>query len=480
MKTIHNFIAGEFTESASSRTLSNYEPATGQIHSLLVDSDRHDVDNAVLAADEAFTEWHELTAETRAHHLLTIADNLQSRLHEFAAAESLDTGKPLSLATQVDIPRAVSNLRFFAHAATQFSSECHAMNQGINYTLRQAMGAVACISPWNLPLYLLTWKISPALAIGNTVVAKPSEITPLSAQMFAQLCQDSGLPPGVLNILNGSGSTSGQALIEHPKIKAVSFTGGTQTGSIIAQSLAPTFKKLSLELGGKNPTIIYADCDHETMYETVLRSSFSNQGQICLCGSRIFIERSFYREFVTQFSQRASQLIVGDPREPETQQGALSSEAHLEKVLRYIDLAKKEGGKLITGGYQVHPPGRCQHGWFVAPTIFEDLSASCRSYQEEIFGPVVTLTPFDTEIDLIEQVNNSRYGLAASIWSSNINRCHRLAKDIECGIVWINSWMLRDLRTPFGGMKDSGLGREGGTEALRFFTETKNVCVSYE
>jgi aminomuconate-semialdehyde/2-hydroxymuconate-6-semialdehyde dehydrogenase len=380
----------------------------------------------------------------------------------------------------VDIPRVGSNLRFFAALAQSWSTETHTMPDAINYTLRQPIGVVACISPWNLPLYLFTWKIAPALAVGNCVIGKPSEITPATAHFFSKLCQQAGLPPGVLNIVHGSGASIGDAITSHPGIKAISFTGGTKTGSHIAARVAPTFKKLSLELGGKNPNIIFADCDYEQMLETTLRSSFSNQGQVCLCGSRIYVEDSLYEKFRGDFVQRSQNLKVGDPLEADSKLGAVVSENHFHKILSYVELAKTEGGKILCGGEPAQVGGRCKKGWFILPTVIEGLPLQCRTNQEEIFGPVVTIHPFADESEAIELANGTNYGLSATVWSSNVGRAHRVAEMLDVGVVWINCWLVRDLRTPFGGVKQSGVGREGGLDAFRFFTESKNVCVKYK
>lgn len=475
---ILNFIGGSFHEAASGRTLDDHEPATGHMHATVPDGDARDVEAAVAAAEKAFPAWSALGREGRARILLRIADRLERELDRFARAESMDTGKPVSLASEVDIPRAVANLRFFATAAIHFSSEAHLMDDvAVNWTDRQPLGVVGCISPWNLPLYLFTWKIAPALAVGCTVVAKPSEITPLTAFLFAQVCLEEGLPAGVLNVVHGLGPSVGAALVEHPRVKAVSFTGGTRTGEAIARSAAPMFKKLSLELGGKNPVLVFADCDLERMLDTTVRSSFRNQGQICLCGSRILVQRPIYDRFRAAFLERVAALRVGDPTDPATDMGALVSQAHMEKVLAYIDLARREGGTVLCGGERLRPTGRAEGGWFVAPTVIEGLGPACRTNQEEIFGPVVTLQPFDTEEEALALANATAYGLASVVWTNTLDRAHRVARALQSGIVWVNCWMERDLRTPFGGVKQSGVGREGGTEALRFFTEAKNVCI---
>jgi aminomuconate-semialdehyde/2-hydroxymuconate-6-semialdehyde dehydrogenase len=378
----------------------------------------------------------------------------------------------------VDIPRAASNFRFFAGAAQHFFSEFHAGAAGtLNYTLREPLGVVGCISPWNLPLYLFTWKIAPALATGNCVVAKPSELTPMTAFRLSALCVEAGVPAGVLNIVHGLGARAGRAICSSPQIAAVSFTGGTATGAEIARTAAPQFKKMSLEMGGKNPNIIFADCDFEDMLETTMRSSFSNQGQICLCGSRIYVEKPIYERFRTEFVARTRQLTPGDPLMPETRQGAVVSKSHMEKILSYIGLAESEGGSILCGGKRADVGGRCESGWFIEPTIIEGLPTSCRTNQEEIFGPVVTIMPFESEDEAVELANDSQYGLAATVWTQNIDRAHHVSARLKTGIVWVNCWMVRDLRTPFGGMKNSGVGREGGQEALRFFTEPRNICL---
>jgi aminomuconate-semialdehyde/2-hydroxymuconate-6-semialdehyde dehydrogenase len=474
-----NYIDGRPSAPRTARHLDVFEPATARAYADCPDSGPDDVDAAVAAAQRAFPAWAATPAAQRALLLNRIADRLEARLDEFAQAESRDSGKPVALARAVDIPRAVSNLRFFAAAATQFASEAHAMgDEAINYTLRAPLGVVACISPWNLPLYLFTWKIAPALAAGNTVIGKPSEITPATAWMFSQLCIEAGLPPGVLNIVHGTGPGVGQPLIEHRGIKAISFTGSTRTGAAIAAVAAPQFKKVSLEMGGKNPTLIFADWDASpTNLDTVVRSAFSNQGQICLCGSRILVERPIYEKFKEAFLDRVRALRVGDPEDPGSNLGALVSQAHFDKIVGHIALAREEGGKLLCGGDPVKPGGRCADGWFVAPTVFEGLGPQSRTNQEEIFGPVVTLLPFDGEAEAVELANATTYGLAASVWTTSLTRAHRVASRLESGIVWINCWMRRDLRTPFGGVKQSGVGREGGVEALRFFTEPKNVCI---
>jgi len=478
MQKILNYIHGQFTEPNSRNYLDNINPCEGKVYSKLPDSDRKDVNQAAHAARLAFPGWSAMPVQKRSNILLKIADLIDRDLEKLALAESIDNGKPLALAKELDIPRASANIRFFATAILHFSSEAHLSdNEAVNYTTRGPLGVVGCISPWNLPLYLFTWKIAPALASGNTVVAKPSELTPMTAFLFSELCIEAGLPAGVLNIVHGLGEKVGQAISEHTEITAISFTGGTATGKKIAATAAPMFKKLSLELGGKNANIIFADCDVEQAINTSIKSSFSNQGEICLCGSRILVERSFYNTFVEAFVAKTKLLKVGDPLEVDTNLGALVSEAHMNKVLSYIELAKLEGGTILTGGKRVTVEGRCSEGYFVEPTVIVDLDQNCRTNQEEIFGPVVTIMPFDTEQEAIEFANATAYGLSATLWTQNLKRAHNVSHQLKSGIVWVNCWLYRDLRTPFGGMKQSGVGREGGLEALRFFTEAKNVCV---
>jgi len=478
MLKIENYINGELSSPLSANYLDNFDPSIGEVYSLIPDSDESDVEKAVEAARNAFPEWAAKTPEQRHDILIAVSKLIERDLDKLAEAESIDNGKPKSLAKAVDIPRAVSNFKFYATAAMHFASESHQMvGEAINYTLRQPIGVVGSISPWNLPLYLFTWKIAPALASGNCVVAKPTEITPMTSYLLSKLCIEAGLPKGVLNIVHGLGTKAGAAIVQNDDVKAISFTGGTATGEWIAREAAPKFKKLSLELGGKNPNIIFADCDYETMLDTTVRSSFANQGQICLCGSRIFVERPIYEKFINDFAEKVEALKIGDPLDDSTNVGAVVSKLHMEKILSYIELAKEEGGKIVSGGNQVKPEGRCENGYFVEPTIIENLSHDCRTNQEEIFGPVVTVQPFDTEEEVLGYANSVRYGLSATVWTENLSRAHRVAEKLESGIVWINTWMTRDLRTPFGGVKDSGMGREGGFEALRFFTEEKNVCV---
>ena len=477
MQIFKHFIDGRFVPAAGGASLEVYEPASGAVYAMVADGAAADVDAAVKAAARAFPAWSATPAEERARLLHAIADGIATRAEEFVIAESRDTGKPRTLARDMDVARSIANCRFFAAAAVQFASEAHITDAAVNYTLRNPHGVVACITPWNLPLLLFTWKVAPALAAGNCVVAKPSELTPATATMFAEVAAAAGLPPGVLNVVHGRGASAGQALLEHPGVRAISFTGGSATGAHIAATAAPVFKKLSLELGGKNPNLVFADCDFERTVEESVRAAFLNQGQICLCGSRIYIERPLYERFRDAFVARAQRLQVGDPDEPGNDLGALTSQGHMDKVLAAIATARVEGGRVLCGGERVRPAGRCADGWFIAPTVIEGLAPDCRTDQEEIFGPVVTLAPFDTENEAVSLANGTRYGLVASLWTRDLDRAHRVARRIEAGIVWVNCWMLRDLRTPFGGTKASGVGREGGLEAMHFFTEPRNVCI---
>jgi aminomuconate-semialdehyde/2-hydroxymuconate-6-semialdehyde dehydrogenase len=480
MQKLQNFINGSYQNPVSNEFIDNFEPATGKVYSLIPDSDERDVEAAVEAAEKAFPIWSKMSVEERSKILVRLSEGIERRMDEFVQAESKDNGKPLTLAAHVDIPRAVSNFHFFATAIIHFSSESHYMEgMGLNYTLRKPMGIVGCISPWNLPLYLFSWKIAPALAAGNCVVAKPSEITPYTAFLLGEVAKEAGLPDGVLNILHGLGHKVGDAIVKHPKIKAISFTGGTKTGEYIARTAAPMFKKLSLELGGKNPVVIFADCDYYEMLKTTIRSSFANQGQICLCGSRILVERSIYEKFKKDFVEKTAKSIVSNPEDPKANLGAIVSKPHMEKILSYIELAKEEGGTVLTGGERVILDAPYEEGYYIRPTVIEGLAYDCRTNQEEIFGPVVTIAPFDTEEEALQMANSTQYGLQTTLWTSDLQRAHRFSDDAQSGIVWVNSWLVRDLRTPFGGVKASGVGREGGLEALRFFTEPKNIFIKY-
>jgi aminomuconate-semialdehyde/2-hydroxymuconate-6-semialdehyde dehydrogenase len=478
MEKIRNYINGELVEPISKAYIDNVDPSRGKVYSLIPDSDERDVELAVAAAKAAFKDWSNTPKEKRARILQRISFLIEENLDKLALIESVDNGKPLHLAKTVDIPRAAANFNFYATGILHYSAHAHSMEDtAINYTLRQPVGVAGCISPWNLPLYLFTWKIAPALASGCTVVAKPSEVTPMTAYLLSEICITAGLPKGVLNIVHGLGPKVGNAIVSSKDVPLISFTGGTKTGAHIASVAAPMFKKLSLELGGKNPNIIFADCDYEKMLSTTMHSSFSNQGQICLCGSRIFVERSIYEKFKTDFVERAKKLTVGPPTNADTKVGAVVSKSHMEKILSYVELAQQEGGKILCGGKRKIVEGEFKDGFYIEPTIIEGLAYDCRTNQEEIFGPVVTIMPFDKEEEVLMMANSTMYGLASTVWTQDITKATRVANEIHAGIVWINCWLLRDLRTPFGGVKSSGVGREGGFEAFDFFTEPKNVCI---
>lgn len=478
MKKIYNYINGELLAPNSGNYLDNISPVNGQVYSYVPDSDAQDVEVAIQAAKEAFPSWSGLSKQDRYEHLMRLSEGIKNRFEELVAAESYDNGKPEWLARLVDIPRASTNIEFFATASLHYASELHDMDgNALNYTLRKPVGVVGCISPWNLPIYLLTWKIAPALAAGNTVVAKPSEVTPMTAHILGEICQEVGFPKGVLNIIHGLGHKVGDAITRHPDTPIISFTGGTVTGAKIAEIAAPMFKKLSLELGGKNPNIVFADADFELALEMAVKASFSNQGQICLCGSRLFVERPIYDKFKAAFVEKTKALKVGNPKDADSNLGAVVSESHMNNILSRIEQAKQEGGTVLCGGERVILEGDLESGFYIAPTIIEGLDYMCQTNQEEIFGPVVTITPFDSEQEVLEMANSTKYGLAGSVFTQDISKGHRVASAIESGVIWINTWLLRDLRIPFGGTKSSGVGREGGFKSLQFFTEEKNICL---
>ena len=476
---IKNYINGELQDHSHKKIIEITSPIDNEKIAVCPDSEPKDMKMAIEAARKAGEDWKNILPEKRASYLNKIADLLERDFTFFSNLEALDTGKPLNLCKKIDIPRSIQNLRFFASLAIGYSSKSHPMsNKHINYTLKNPLGLVGCISPWNLPLYLFTWKIAPALVMGNTVVAKPSEITPCTSAYFSSLCIEAGLPSGVLNVLHGSGSGIGHEIVKSPKIKAISFTGSTKTGKLISRESAKTLKKVSLEMGGKNPVIIFDDCNYKKMLETTIRSSFTNQGQICLSGSNIFIHHKIYNQFKKDFIQRTKELIIGDPFDLSTDIGCVVSKEHKLKILSYIKIAK-EDGKILLGKENLDRKEIAKDNCLVKPTIVEDISLTSRVCIDEIFGPVVALHSFDNEDSLIKNINSSKYGLSSVIWTSNISRAHSIAEQIDCGIVWINCWMVRDLRTPFGGNKDSGFGREGGQDVINFYTQSKNICIDY-
>jgi len=475
---IYNYIGGEFTLPVSGNMLDNLNPATGQIIARIPDSNNDDVATATEAAKLALPSWRGLTKGERINWLNKIAQALEERSEDIAKTESMDTGKPIALARRVDAARSISNFRFFAKHAEQLTENKFTMADATNYVIRKPVGIVGLITPWNLPLYLLSWKVAPALVMGNTIVAKPSEMTPMTANLLAKTLDDIDFPKGVVNIVHGLGPSTGQAILEHPEISAISFTGGTETGKIVARTAAPMFKKLSLELGGKNATIILDDADLETAATGAAKAAFTNSGQVCLCGSRVLIDAKIYDAFVPKFIDAVAAMKVGNPDDESTDIGSVISQQHMEKVLSYIELAKQEGGTITHGGQRIIPNhASLQNGSFISPTVIENLSISSRCATEEIFGPVVTLHKFDSDLEAIEMTNITQYGLAGSIWTSDTARGKQFAKQIDSGILWVNTWLHRDLRTPFGGVKNSGVGREGGDWSLNFFSELSNICV---
>lgn len=475
---LHNYIGGRFVPPQRGAFLDDLAPATGALLTRIPRSDAADVDAAVLAASSAMQgAWGRTSAHERADLLDAIADALEARLDILAALESQDSGKPVKLARSLDIPRAIANFRFFAGAVRHDRTDLHEMAGALNYTVRRPVGVVALISPWNLPLYLLSWKVAPALAMGNACIAKPSELTPLTANALAEVLHEIGLPPGAFNLLHGLGPEVGQALIEHPGVSGISFTGGTATGRRVAATAAPAFKKLSLELGGKNPTVVFADADFDAAVQGTVRAGFLNQGQICLCGSRILVQREIAEPFTEALVEAVSRLKVGDPADPSTDLGSLVSLQHREKVEGYLKLAVEEGGSVLCGGVRPSLGAPFDGGAWLTPAVVAGLSSRCRTATEEIFGPVITVHPFDTEAEALSMANGVRYGLSASLWTRDLSRAHRFSAALESGMVWVNTWLLRDLRVPFGGVKDSGVGREGGVHSLEFFSESKNICI---
>ena len=479
MIEIKNYINGELFTSANKNYLKIFNPSIGKVYAKCPNSSKKDLDKAIKSAELSFTEWSSLTQSNRSEFLFKIADIIEKNLEEFARAESTDNGKPYKLSESLDIPRAIKNLRFFADLANNLTIKSFKKKNIISKILRQPLGIVGTISPWNLPLYLFTWKVAPALVVGNCVIAKPSEITPYTAFLFSKICIEAKLPKGVLNILHGDGKIIGKKIVSHKKIKAISFTGGTKTGMEIAKVAAENLKKISLEMGGKNPIIVFDDCNYNKMLASIIKSSFLNQGQICLSGSRIYIQDKIYEKFKKDFLSEIKKLIIGNPFNGKTNQGAIIPLEHLNKILKYINRAKKDGGKIIIGGEIPRINGECSGGWYFSPTVIENLSQNSILNKEEIFGPVVTLNKFKDEDEAIKMANHSDYGLASVIWTEDMNRADKLAEVIESGLVWINCWLERDLRTPFGGIKKSGFGKEGGKYILDFFTEPKNICRKY-
>ena len=476
ISVVRNYIGGSFVDGKSESWFEVLEPSTGKLFAKAVLSGKEDVDSAVIAAKGALPGWSSLEMKERARWLDIIADGLEGVFEEIAELESRDTGKPISLARSVDASRSVANFRFFAGLLLEQETEFFQMEDATNYVVNKPVGVGALITPWNLPLYLLSWKVAPAIGMGNTVVCKPSELTPMTADLLMKVIDGVGLPPGVINLVHGEGAGAGEPLVSHPDVDLVSFTGGTSTGEKVAASAAPTFKKISLELGGKNASIVFADCNMESTVEGVVRSGFLNQGQVCLCGSRILVEDGIYDEFERRFVESVEKMTIGDPLDESSDLGALISPEHLKKVRSYIDLAKEEGGTILTGGTPCLP-SRFDGGNWISPTVIGGLEYDSRCATEEIFGPVVSLHRFDSEEEAIEIANCTRYGLAGSVWTEDLEKGKRVSERIDSGMIWVNTWLHRDLRVPFGGVKDSGVGREGGKWSLGFFSEAMNICV---
>jgi len=477
---VENFIGGTFvTRKPEHPFIPSYNPATGNVWATLPDSTTQDVETAVNAASRAFPAWSALTPEARAGFLLKIADRIDARLDQLALAESRDQGKPVNLAKKMDIPRASINFRVFAQAWQHHLETSNAMPGAgvINYSSRHPVGVAGLISPWNLPLYLLTFKMAPALMAGNTVVCKPSEMTSVTAWMLCSIMLEVGLPSGVVNMVFGYGNTVGEAIVTHPQVRIISFTGSTVVGQKIAALTAPAMKKVSLELGGKNAAVVFDDADIDAAVAGVTRSAFLNQGEICLCTSRIFVQRAIYQTFLEKLVASVEALVTGDPEEDETFCGAVNSKQHYQKVTGYLQIAKDEGGLLHTGTKPLELSERCKGGFFIRPTLISGLPDSSRCMQEEIFGPVACITQFDSEKEVVARVNNTRYGLCASVWSQNVGRVHRVSQQLEVGTVWSNCWLVRSLGMPFGGCKESGTGMEGTRHSLEAFTREKTNCI---
>lgn len=471
-----HFIDGRFVESADGKRFININPATEEELGWVAEGGKEEIDKAVAAARRALKgEWGRYSIRDRIAAVRRIGDGILARKEEFARLESLDTGKPYTLSLNLDIPRAAYNFHFFADYLHSVGTESYQMDAGqIHYAIRRPLGVIGLINPWNLPLLLLTWKMAPALAMGNTVVAKPAELTPMTATLLAEVIKEAGIPEGVVNLVHGFGPHSaGSFLTEHPDVNGISFTGETTTGKIIMAAASKSLKRLSFELGGKNPYIIFADANLDEVVETTIQSSFSNQGEVCLAGSRIYVERPIYDQFLERFVERTKQLVVGDPFDPKTDVGALISKEHLERVYGYLEIARNEG-RILLGGKR---PEGLERGYYLEPTIVVDLPEQCRVVKEEVFGPVASVLPFDTEEEVIERANATDYGLSATIWTNDLRRAHRVAHQIEAGIIWVNAWFLRDLRTPFGGMKQSGIGREGGAHSVEFYSELTNITI---
>lgn len=479
-KTIDHFINGKFTAPSKGEYFDDLNPATGKAIARVASGAAEDIDQAVSAAKQAFEKgpWSRMAMQERSSILRRVGDLILKNLDTLAMAETMDTGKPLSESREGDIPRAAQNFHFFADYALALHDECYTVTpQERHLAVREPQGVSGLITPWNLPLYLASWKIAPCLVMGNSCVLKPAEWTPQTANILAALMHEAGVPEGVFNVVNGFGANAaGEALTRHPDVRSISFTGETSTGRAIMAAASGTLKKVSFELGGKGANIIFADADLNEALPTAIRAAYRNQGQICLAGSRLFVQESVYKQVADELQKRVSQIKVGNPLDSSTQMGAIISREQLEKVQTYIEIGKKDG-KLLYGGERLQNLGE---GNFLSPALFSEIDNSSKVCQEEIFGPVLPIIPFKDEEDLLEMVNSTPYGLSCSVWTNDANRQHRMASGIKSGIVWVNCWFARDLRTPFGGQKSSGVGREGGRWALDFFSEMKTICYRYK
>jgi aminomuconate-semialdehyde/2-hydroxymuconate-6-semialdehyde dehydrogenase len=482
VKSILNYIDGQYL--GGKREFADLNPADGSVIAQVTEADESLVDDAVRAAGKALHgEWGRLGIRERAARLSRVAEAIEARFDCLVAAEVADTGKPVALASRLDVPRAAANFRVFADliktaGLESFQTETPDGRGALNYALRKPLGVVGIITPWNLPLLLLTWKVAPALACGNAVVVKPSEETPATATLLAEAMKEAGIPDGVYNVVHGFGENSaGEFLTQHPDVNAVTFTGESQTGAAIMKTVAVSVKPVSFELGGKNAAIVFADCNFEEAVNGISEAVFLNTGQVCLCAERVYVERAVFDRFVSALKSKAESLRIGSPLEKTTDLGPLISAQHRKKVLSYYRLAREEGATVVTGGGVPEFGNVLDQGFYVQPTIYTGLRESARCVKEEIFGPVCHIAPFDTEEEAVSLANDTRYGLAASIWTTNLKRGHRVAQQMKAGITWVNCWFLRDLRTPFGGAGLSGIGREGGMHSLNFYSELNNICI---
>lgn len=483
MKKVQHYINGKFIDSQCGEFFDNYNPATAELISKVALGREPEVNAAIAAAKAALTgEWGQMKLNDRIAMMYEIANEIDRRFDDFLEAECLDTGKPYSIARHIDIPRGAANFKVFADTMKSVADEAYRSDtpdgkKMLNYSMRKPKGVIGVISPWNLPLLLMTWKVGPAMACGNTVVVKPSQVTPTTTSLLGEVMSKVGVPNGAYNVVQGKGSITGNLITSHKDIDAITFTGETKTGEMIMDACSKGVRDVSLELGGKNPAVIFADCDIEKAISETARSVFANSGQVCLGTERVYVQRAIFDEFVNKLKEAGSKLKVGVQNDESVDMGPVVSAAHRDKVLEFYENAKKEGANVILGGGAPKMEGNLKNGFFVEPTIWTGLPETATVVKEEVFGPCCHIAPFDTEEEVIRMANDTKYGLAATVFTENLDRAHRVASQIDAGIVWINSWFLRDLRTPFGGMKGSGIGREGGHHSLEFYTELKNICI---